>query len=89
MSAFGIINAGDACAELDGRIWPASRCCWISVAHASLYLRGVLYDRVVKVLVASFSFILQYTSVGKSSRWGIGAKTSLYLVLTDSPSRIS
>ena len=58
MSAFSIINAGDTWVELDGCIRPASRCCWINMAQASLYLHGVLYDQVVNIFVVSSNFIL-------------------------------
>ena len=57
-SVFGTIKAGDACAEFDSRIRPASRCSWINEAQASLYLRGVLYDFVVMDFDRSFKTIL-------------------------------
>lgn len=72
-----MINAGDACAELEGLMKLASRCCWIKVCHTSLYLHGQGYDQVLIDFVGSINMICAWMSVGNLLTCGIGSKISL------------
>ena len=61
------MTQGEACLELDGLIQLASLWDWIRAHEASQYFCGLEYVWVVIVFVASFIFILQYTSIGRMS----------------------
>lgn len=64
-SAFGTINAGEACGEAEGQILPASKCCCINVCHASQYLRRHAYVHVLMGSSARFSLIRANTVRGR------------------------
>jgi hypothetical protein len=62
---------------------PASTCCWISVAHASLYFCGVVYNLVVISFDVSLSLMRQTTSSGSLANGGtVGWKMSLNSSMT-------
>jgi hypothetical protein len=79
LSAFGTKNAGDAFSEDEGRMHPASKCCWIRIPQASQNFHGHEQLRVEIVLLASFSLILHCTVSSISLTCGISLNTSAYL----------
>lgn len=75
--ALGTIKAGDAQGEEDRQILPASKCCWISICHASLYFCGEGYEHDLIVFSASLRCISATTLCGNSSTCRISPKMIL------------